>query len=206
LAEIDRFAHLMRLLCAGTGKRTRRFGPAIKALRNGEPVENVVAAFQLTREEIRSIAFHMKDLHKRNPKVCKLLLLRLSDEISGMVTAADPSSYSIEHVLPQRPSATSEWRSWFPTPDVRARCTESLGNLVLITQAQNDRARNASFATKREIYAAASAFTPLLPVTRDILDLDVWTPEVVIAREQKLIAAIEDMWRIDLDSARQSAA
>ena len=64
----------------------------------------------------------------------------------------DPKDYSVEHVLPQRPGATSEWRRWFADAEEREICTESLGNLVAVTQKQNDRARNQEFSRKREIY------------------------------------------------------
>ncbi|MFN0217443.1 MAG: DUF262 domain-containing protein [Hyphomicrobium sp.] len=202
IAEIDRFAHLMRLLCAGSGKRIGRFTDLISALRKDEPLSPAHPALQMTREENRSIAFHLKDLHKRNPKACKLLLLRLNDELSGEVTDVAPDAYTIEHVLPQRPSAASEWRQWFPTPEERGACVDSLGNLALITQSQNDKARNASWAAKKQIYAAATAQAPLLAITRDVLSADEWRKADIQAREDKLLDVIERLWRIDLSSAR----
>ena len=35
LAEVDRLAHLLRMLCAGTGKRIRRFAELVSAIRSG---------------------------------------------------------------------------------------------------------------------------------------------------------------------------
>jgi hypothetical protein len=77
---IDRMAHLMRL-CAGNGKRVRRFSDIIAAIRSGDAIDETHPVFQLTREETRSIVFHLKDLHKRGPKISKLL--RLGDAIGG---------------------------------------------------------------------------------------------------------------------------
>ena len=57
LAEIDRLAYLTRLLCAGSGKRVRRFADLVKAIRSGEPIDETHPALQLTRDEVRSIAF-----------------------------------------------------------------------------------------------------------------------------------------------------
>ncbi len=204
IAEIDRLAHLMRLLCAGGPKRLRRFGEVISVLRKREPIDSSHPVFRLTREETRSVAFHLKDLHKRNPKACKLLLLRLSDELSDSITHASPELYTIEHVLPQRPSGTSEWRSWFPTPEDRAECVESLGNLVLISQSQNDKARNQSWSAKKQIYAASPPFAPLLPITREVLQAESWRRAEIEAREDKLIRLIEKIWRIDLPAARSA--
>ena len=204
LAEIDRFAHLMRLLCAGTGKRVRKFFDVIAALRADPKLSVDHSTFQISREELRNISFHMRDLHKRNPRACKLLLLRLSDEISGTISAVNPDSYTIEHVLPQRPSATSEWRQWFPTPEERSQSVECLGNLVLITQQQNDKARNASWSAKKEIYAAANVKMPLLAITRDVLNAQEWRGADIEAREKRLLGVIEKIWRVDLSATRSS--
>ena len=198
IAEIDRMAHVLRLLCAGSGKRVRRFADIIEVIRSGAPIDAAHPVFQLSREETRSISFHLKDLHKRGPKICKLLLLRLGDELSGHFTPCDPESYTIEHILPQRPSATSEWRIWYPTAEERSQSVESLGNLVLITQDQNDKARNASFAAKKSIYTQSSGSVPLLPITAEVLASEHWRREDIEVREARLLMMIADLLRIEV--------
>lgn len=198
LGEIDRLAHLLRLLCLGTGRRHKRFADVVAAMRRGEDLDAQHAVFSMTRDEVRNIAFHLKDLHKRNQKMCKLLLLRLNDEMSGSASNIDPNVFTIEHVLPQRPPASSEWRKLFPSSDVRAQCTESLGNLVLITQSQNDKARNALFSEKKKIFMQG----PVLPVTRDVLQSEVWHKFDIDAREEHLFGIIRRIWRVDLPGTR----
>ena len=205
ISEIDRMANLMRLLCAGTGKRVRRFADIVDAIKSGQPLNESHAAFQLSREESRSIAFHLKDMHKRGPKICKLLLMRLGDVLAGTQSDADPDLYTIEHILPQRPSASSEWRRLFPTAEERAQCVESLGNLVLISQTQNDKARNASFAVKKVIYADAPESAPLHAITRDAVAYEQWRSEEIEERETKLLVMISNMWRIDLPPAKSAS-
>jgi Protein of unknown function DUF262/Protein of unknown function (DUF1524) len=202
IGEIDRMAHVMRLLCAGTGKRVRRFGEMISAIKTGDPIDERHAAFQLSREEARSVAFHLKDLHKRGPKICKLLLLRLGDSLGARYCDVDPEAYTIEHILPQRPSATSEWRKLFPTAEERSQCVESLGNLVLITQEQNDKARNASFEAKKAIYAVNTEVAPLLPITADVLPCETWRRTEIEEREQRLLAMIANIWRIEVTGGK----
>ncbi|MFT3729963.1 MAG: DUF262 domain-containing HNH endonuclease family protein [Hyphomicrobium sp.] len=198
LSEIERLAMLMRLLCAGSGKRVRRFAEFIKVIRSGAPIDTSHPVLQMSREEMRGIAFHLRDFHKRNPKVCKLLLMRLGDEMAGEMDAVDPDLYTIEHVLPQRPSASSTWRQMFASPEERVQLVDSLGNLVLITQQENDRARNASWQEKKEIYARASAKAPLLAITRDVLAEPEWRKAQIEAREMRLLALLDELWRIDL--------
>ena len=204
LIQIDRLAHLLRLLCLGTGKRVRRFANVADALRAEGALPQDHAVFQFSRDEVRNIAFHLKSLHDRNPKVCKLLLLRLSDEIDGEVSDVNPEWYTIEHVLPQNPAATSEWRRWHNVAEDRNACTISLGNLVLITQKQNDKARNAAFTIKKEIYAQPDPKIPLQAITRDILSAEEWRRFDIEAREERLLALIQKIWRIDLLQGRSA--
>lgn len=202
LGEIDRLAHLLRLLCLGAGRRNKRFADLVSAMRKGEPLNAQHPVFALSRDEVRNIGFHLKDLHKRNQRMCKLLLLRLSDEISGTISRVEPAAYTIEHVLPQRPTASSEWRKWFPSADERSQCTESLGNLVLITQSQNDKARNAMFSEKKKVFSEGA----VLPITRDVLACDEWRRFEIDAREEHLFSIMRRVWRIDLPGPGRSAA
>jgi hypothetical protein len=197
LREIERLAMLTRLLCAGSGKRVRRFAELIKVMRSVVPIDASHPVLQLSRDEVRGIAFHLKDFHKRNPKICKLLLLRLGDEMAGGMDVVDPDLYTIEHVLPQRPAASSPWRQMFASAEERAQLVESLGNLVLITQQDNDRARNASWEDKKEIYAKSSGPDPLA-ITRDVLNEHEWRKTQIEARELRLIRLIDQLWRTDL--------
>ncbi|HVX37790.1 MAG TPA: DUF262 domain-containing HNH endonuclease family protein [Hyphomicrobium sp.] len=206
LSEVERLAMLTRLLCAGSGKRARRFAELVKAIRSDEPIDATHPVLQMSRDEVRSIAFHLRDLHKRNPKVCRLLLMRLSDEMGDASIGADPDLYTIEHVLPQRPSASSAWRQCVPNAEARAELVDCLGNLVLITQQENDKARNASWPEKREIYGTMSAGkAPLLAVTRDVLGEREWRRAEIEAREQRLIGLIEKLWRVDIKSQRPTS-
>lgn len=198
LGEIDRLAHLLRLLCLGAGRRGKRFADIVTAMRNGEVLDSAHPVFAISRDESRNIAFHLKDLHKRNQKMCKLLLLRLNDEITGTFSDLDPNAYTIEHVLPQRPPNASEWRKWFPSAEIRAQCTESLGNLVLISQAQNDKARNALFAEKKKVFSQGQ----VLAITRDVLECAEWHKFEIDAREEHLTGIIRRIWRIDLPGSK----
>ena len=80
LSEIDRMAHLLRLLCLGTGKRVAPLCEYRFCHPATERAQSEASGISLiSREEIRNIAFHLKDLHKRNQKICKLILFRLNE-------------------------------------------------------------------------------------------------------------------------------
>ncbi len=198
LKEIDRLAHLLRLLCVGTGKRARRFAEVIELIKSNRPVLPGEAPFKLSRDEVRNIGYHLRTPYKRDQQVCKLLLLRLNDELSRSTTLLDPRDYSVEHVLPQRPGAASEWRRWFADGEEREACTESLGNLIVVTQKQNDKARNQEFARKREIYRGTVDDPPVLPISREAVEATVWRAAEIRAREARLLGLIRDIWGLEV--------
>lgn len=198
LKEIDRLAHLLRILCLGSGKRMRRLGDVVQLIKSQAPLRPGEGPFSLSRDEVRNIGYHLRTLYRRDAQVCKQLLLRLNDEMERGTTILDPKDYSVEHVLPQRPGASSEWRRWFADGEERELCTESLGNLVAVTQKQNDRARNQEFARKREIYRGTVDDPPVLAITRDAVDASEWRAEEIRAREAKLLALIRETWGVEV--------
>ncbi len=201
LKEIDRLVHLLRVLCIGTGKRVRRLSNVVQLVKSRSPVRPGEGPFALTRDETRNIGYHLRSMYRRDAQVCKQLLLRLNDELTRSATVLDPKDYSVEHVLPQRPGATSEWRRWFADAEEREMCTESLGNLVAVTQRQNDRARNQEFHRKREIYRGTVDDPPVLAITRDVVDAAAWRGQEIRAREAKLLRLMRDIWDIDIVGA-----
>lgn len=205
IAEIDRYANLMRLLCVGAGKRQRRFSRVVESLRYGDAYQGRMDAFAFTREEMRTIVHNLKDLYSRNMQACKMVLLRINDEMQSGAETLEPQGYSIEHVLPQRPKTNGQWREWFPDAEERQKCTVSLGNLVLVTPAQNDRARNREFGQKQEVYCTPDGPHGILGITAAATQVERWDAAYVMAREQQLLEMLARIWRIDIPRLNQSA-
>lgn len=199
LGEIDRLAHLMRLLLIGADKRGRRFAPVVAAIRSGQDIDSNSPLVQFTREEQRNFAFNLRALWRRSPAFSKLLLLRLSDEIDGGLTRVDPAMLSVEHVLPQRPAPDSEWRQLFPEAESREALTQCLGNLILVSPRQNEAARNQDFPGKREIYERGDPSVPRLNLIADVIGARRWGPAEVLAREKRTMLLLRRVFRIELD-------
>ena len=111
---------------------------------------------------------------------------------------------TVEHVLPRKLSATSQWRGWHPDPEIRDRCTQSLGNLVLVTKAQNDRAGNLDFARKLDIYFNFPG-APIPILNEDLRGRTEWKTADIKAREAQLMQLIEELWKLDLPKLREQA-
>jgi hypothetical protein len=104
---------------------------------------------------------------------------------------------TVEHVLPRKMPPNSPWRAWYPDPEMRGACTESLGNLLLVTKEQNDRAGNLDLQRKLDVYFN----TPNVPVptiNEDLRGPTEWTPTLIREREARLMGLIEEVWHFGL--------
>jgi hypothetical protein len=125
-------------------------------------------------------------------------LLRLTDHMAGEPQSLSfPDDMSVEHVLPRKSSPNSQWRGWFADPSEREIYTESLGNLVLVTKSQNDRAGNLDFARKLDVYFK-TAGVPLPMLNETLRGLTEWKASQIKAREAELLRLIESVWTFGL--------
>jgi hypothetical protein len=89
-------------------------------------------------------------IYKR--KFTRYLLLKLDYLNSGNTQRWNtPSQISIEHVLPQNPSANSQWKKDF-TDEEREEWLNRLGNLVLISRIKNTSLGNLDYIDKKKKY------------------------------------------------------
>jgi hypothetical protein len=198
LARLDRLAFGIRILGIGGSKRARRFGAVIDAIDAGHDVMGADGPLQLTRAELRTIQHNLRDMHGRHAATAKHLLLRLTDAMAGEPQSLSlPNSMTVEHVLPKKLGANSPWRKWHPDPADRELCTDSLGNLVLVTKDQNDKAGNHEFARKLEVYFNTRG-APTVALNEDLRGRTQWTAREIRAREAELLHLVEELWRFGL--------
>lgn len=106
-------------------------------------------------------------------------LLRTSEQVFPEFTRI-----SVEHVLPQTPSDTSDWVKHF-TEEQRQAWTHKLANLVLLTRNKNAQLNNRDFAEKNKLYFASS--TDVFPNVAKVMQDKEWTPQTLVQRQEKLL-------------------
>ncbi len=193
--RLDRLVYGLRVLGIGADKRAIRFQNLLQAIRSETGFDAPGGPLDLTRDEQRLVLYNLRNIHARSQLTCKLILLRLNDVLAGSPQQLDREPITVEHVLPLRPARNSEWRIWFPTPEARESCTQSLGNLVLITRDRNDRAKNLELRQKLDVYFG-DGVVQVPHITRELDGISEWRPAQVLAREERLITAICDMWQL----------
>lgn len=198
LQAMDRLAYGLKIMGVGAGKRATRFAAITAAIRRGEPPLAPGGPLALAGVEERAVRYNLRDIHARAPIVAKLVLMRVNDRIAGRPLGIAPETLTVEHVLPRKHNPNSQWRRWFEDPAVRTACTESLGNLLLVTKAQNERAGNQELAQKCAIYFAPGQEPA--PVNEALRGATTWQPEQVHAREKMLHAHIDAIWGFGLTS------
>ena len=205
IKELDAQGYGMRILGLGADKRAQRLAPVLAAIRAGGSLQKAADAMAFSKDDLRAISKNLRDLHMRNPTTCKLVLLRINDYLSERPEHADPAAMTVEHVLPLKPAHASLWRVWYPNADERTQCAASLGNLTLVSRAQNEKARNLDFEVKLPIY-----FPPGNSVSPRILEefrgRNEWRPEDVRQREANMFEAINRLWRFGPLSRRAAKA
>jgi hypothetical protein len=205
LGALDRLAYGLRILGHGAKRRAGRFGAVVQAIRSNRDLKGEASPLNFARDELRTIHHHLRDLHARSAPMAKLVLLRLNDHLAGSVQNVPFEDLSIEHLLPRKPGINGPWRAVFPDPVERDRHTESLGNLVLVTKAQNDKAGNLDFARKQEVlFKAAGA--PTLPVNAYVRQQTQWTSQQIREREAELMRHLDQLWRIGPQPSRPDPA
>ncbi len=196
LDGLDRLAYGLRILGMGTKRRSTRLGALLTAIRDGDDLNSAASPLKLTRDEQGTIRHNLRDLHARSAPMAKLVLLRLNEQMAGGPQELPIEDLTVEHLLPRKPGLNSLWREWYPDPAERGQCTESLGNLVLMTKVQNDKAGNQDFVRKHEVLFRSSSSALPLPVNDFVRSQTEWRAEQVREREAELLRQIYRLWDI----------
>ena len=131
----------------------------------------------------------LRTTSSRNRKVVRFVLFQVERHASGTSFEFESARYDLEHVLPENPG--DDWPQF--DDQQREACTYRLGNLTLLTAADNRAAGNAGYCAKRPVYRNSE-----FAITRKLAeDYDTWTPDKLRSRQAWLARQATTIWRID---------
>ena len=171
-------------------KRLDAMNNILKKIGNCSSSEEVLKdenIFNINKEELKNSI--SGDIYQK--QFSKYVLLKLEYIMSdNTVHLSSFNCISVEHVLPQNPKNDSEWNKIF-TKDERAKWTNKLGNLVLISKRKNSSLGNCDFKEKKEKYLKSriDAFNGSKVF---IESSDKWTVDVLKDRQSKNIKMLVD--------------
>ena len=131
------------------------------------------------------------DSSGQGKKLIRYILARLEADASGRACDPDADPGTVEHVLPENPSAA--WETDFPR-DLWDRSVYRLGNLTWLEPALNRQVGNADFGAKRGAYRGSRyQLSASLPDEAG----EEWTPARLDARQERMAQRAVHLWRAD---------
>ena len=173
--------------------RIERMNSLIRTIESAESAAEVFTAdpgFKFDEEGfIRSV-----EATVYGRRFTRYLLLKLDFLYADHSNRMSLEYLSVEHVLPQNPSADSQWRKDF-TEEQRLEWTHRLGNLVLITTRKNTSQGNLDYADKKSRYFEKRITT--CPNSLRVLRNNQWTPVELEANHLSVLAKLRGHYGFD---------
>jgi uncharacterized protein with ParB-like and HNH nuclease domain len=207
LRYYDRFGHdnIMRFLelldNKFSGDWVVQYTPTTR-IENMNEIIRVVEAAADTTAIINNICFAIEqDAFQRaidsavyGRRFTRYLLLKLDYLFHDDSQRMSIESLSVEHILPQNPADTSQWRRDF-TDEQRAEWTDRLGNLVLITTRKNTSQGRLDYADKKIRYFEKRINS--CPNSLRVLNkYSCWTPEELEENHRAVHKELRDHYGI----------
>lgn len=194
-ADLERLAAGLLILRADINERISRYGKLLAAIEGGTDLYALDSPLQLTSDESNQIINTLDgDLYLLK-RIRLYVLLRLDSDLSKGVASYDYPVITVEHVLPQNPSAGSEWLKWFPNEKNRVQYVHRVGNLALLSRKKNSEAQNYDFSKKKEKYFSRESVAAFA-LTSQVLHESTWTPAVVDQRQSDSLQSLKKIWRL----------
>ncbi|MDX2287397.1 MAG: DUF262 domain-containing HNH endonuclease family protein [Hyphomicrobiaceae bacterium] len=128
----------------------------------------------------------------RAKRFAPLVLRRLSLEMMTAAPAALPDpddDITVEHVLPLNPKDDSRWLRAFETQQHIQDCANRIGNLSLLTFAENQEAGIQDWSVKQGVLASSR-----FALSRAAAGAADWTPDLIARRGQAMIEELFHRW------------
>ncbi|WP_298530273.1 DUF262 domain-containing HNH endonuclease family protein [uncultured Ruminococcus sp.] len=194
--KLERLASYMRMTSFDINHRIERYARLISDLQDENDDSIYGESIELSASEQNEFISELNsDIYKMTGAKRNYLILRLDAFLSDGAASYKSNVLSIEHVLPQTVSLGSEWDKTWTDVDDRSYWLNKIGNLIPLTKRHNSKAQNYDFKTKKEKYFKnTDAGVTSYALATDVLNYDEWTPDIVKARQKKLIDAYKKGW------------
>ena len=168
-------------------KRDTRYIALLDEIDGGRALQ-AGGALSISRGELQKVRETLAQPHITKRRYRLFLLMRINAAIEGDDTQRTTTDATMEHIFPSRPQANSRWQSDFPEA-IAARYRNMLGNLTLLTEAEQNEARNHDFALKRPVLAGSR-----FELSRRLGDRGAWMPKDVDRATQEMIDILVRSW------------
>lgn len=192
--KLERLAYVIMLVVTDRDQRNKRFAKVSDNIGNDRALYGRNSPFNISKDEARRVHERMLGRFATFGQR-RAMSLRLNACLDGGFTIAPESDATVEHVLPRNIQEDSHWMITWPDPAKRREQCDTLGNFVLLTNKVNQKADRHDYRAKKEVYfngGGGDAFA----LTRDLVDQEAWTSEVVRKRTEHLAEILMREWEL----------
>lgn len=169
LSDLERLAYGLFLMRNNPTDRIRRYGKLLGSIQASDDLFANDSPLQLDEAEKKEVRRTLDGDIYTVTRIRLPLLLRLDELLSAGSAVYNHPIVSVEHVLPQNPSASSQWLADFPAEGDREQWVHKLANLVLLTRRKNSQASNLDFRDKKSKYFSTGAGISNFTLTNMVL-------------------------------------
>lgn len=195
LRDLERLAASLMVRRVNITNRIVRYGSVLLAIEAEQDLYADSSPLQLTDDEKNeTLAALAGDIYLVT-RIRRSVVLRLDQFLGDGMATYNHSYITVEHVLPQNPATGSTWLSSFPHEEERLALVHKLGNLALLSRRKNSSANNRPFSEKKQSYFTKGGVSTFA-LTTDVVGESEWTPEVIRARQERLLGVLKEGWRL----------
>jgi hypothetical protein len=198
---LDRFTFACELSVIDNRQQEGRYARAVKHVGDDKMLYGPKGALELTEREQMKFIETLNRSRKRD-RQRRLLLMRLEAAMPNGRLLEMTDDVTVEHVLPK--GGGSWWNERFPDSKLRTEASNLLGNLVLVTYAQNTLADTKPYLEKRKIFFNTPG-AAIYELTRDIVGIEEWTLQAIEERHERLVRILSEDWGLIRGAGAQAA-
>ncbi len=198
---LDRFTFACELSVIDSRQQEKRFARALKHVGDDKMLYGPKGALELTEKELLAFFATLNRARKRD-RQRRLLMMRLEAAMPNGHLLHIKDDVTVEHVLPR--AGGGYWNDHFPDKVRRMEAANLLGNLVLVTHAQNTLADTKPYNEKRKVFFNTPG-APIHQVTRDIAGIEHWTMQAIEERHERLVRILCEDWGLVRSDTIQAA-
>lgn len=195
LRRLDRMVAVHMLIGKDPNLAVRAYAGVVHALRSNSP-EMREAALRVPKSESETARnILLKDKFGEKNRYRMAVLLKLNDLLGRAVVRVEPGEATCEHILPQSVGPDSPWAKLFRTPNGKRyngwRWANSLGNLTLLSPADNIAAADAAYRIKRPILKKSG-----FALSRDAARTSKWSQRAIESRTTHFVSLLQQHWEL----------
>lgn len=195
--KLERIASYLQVTAQDVNHRMARYKFILAEMkeRPDSSLENPIQNIELTEWEKEEFLRTLNgEIYTMPAARRNYIIQRLDSFVSDGGATYNAKLFTIEHVLPQNPSAGSEWFDIWPESKDRQYWLNRIANLVPLTRQRNSAAQNYDFDTKKTKYFTTKSGTSSYQLTTQVINIDKWTPDIVKQRQEDLLSVFTDSW------------